>query len=310
MKEPNSKLVIDYLNSRMREGHLKPASRANTIDRLSRLSDFHKNKSFGEMTTEEIFSYLDSIRRAETEDPLHRWIGTYNLSIVKIISFFKWLYEPDTHSSNRKTPEFLTNIKCLKRKEKTTCCAKDLWTQEEDSLFLKYCPDKRLRLYHIMSRETSGRPHELLSLKIGNIMFQNIEDGKIYATVTIGKGGKTTPRTVPVINSIPYLKDWLTDHPHGDGKNHFLFPSLNRQSIMRNKQLDTHSLNVLYSNMKTKLIPRLLDDLNIPNLDKEKIKELLTKPFYPYLRRHTGITEKARQISEHSLRLYSGWTKT
>jgi hypothetical protein len=162
-----------------------------------------------------------------------------------------------------------------------------------------------------MARETSGRPHELLSLKIGDIIFHNTQDGKVYATITIGKEGKTSPRTVPIINSIPYLKEWLTtDHPHGDSKNHFLFPSLNRKSIMRNKKLDAHSLNVLYSNMKCKLFPRLLDDMNIPNSDKDQIKELLAKPFYPYLRRHIGITEKARQIPEHSLRLYSGWTKT
>jgi len=43
---------------------------------------------------------------------------------------------------------------------------------------------------------------------------------------------------------------------------------------------------------------------------KKKIRELLNKPFNPYLRRHIGITEKARQILEHSLRLYSGWAKT
>jgi hypothetical protein len=60
---------------------------------------------------------------------------------------------------------------------------------------------------------------------------------------------------------------------------------------------------------KTKLF-RVLEDPNIPSLDKDKIRELLTKPFNPYLRRHIGITEKARQIPEHSLRLYSGWTKT
>ena len=107
--EDNAKLVIEYLNSRIREGNLKPATRANTIDRLSRLSIFHKNKSFREMTTEDIFSYLDSLRRPESIDPMHKWIGTYNLSLVKIIPFFKWLYEPDTHSSNRKTPEFLAN---------------------------------------------------------------------------------------------------------------------------------------------------------------------------------------------------------
>jgi hypothetical protein len=84
---------------------------------------------------------------------------------------------------------------------------------------------------------------------------------------------------------------------------------MNRKSIMRNKKLDTHSLNVLYSIAKTKLF-RVLEDPNIPSLDKDRIRELLTKPFNPYLRRHIGITEKARQIPEHSLRLYSGWTKT
>jgi integrase len=160
-----------------------------------------------------------------------------------------------------------------------------------------------------MARETSGRPHELLSLKIGDVIFHN-SDGKVYATITIGKEGKTTPRTVPIINSVPYYKDWISAHPHGESKNRFLFPSLNRKSIMRNKKLDTHSLNVLYSNMKNKLLPRLLEDFGIPPDDRDKIKDLLRKPFNPYLRRHTGITEKARQIPEHSLRLYSGWTKS
>lgn len=57
MDKPNSILVVQYLNSKMREGYLKPASRASTIDRLSRLSIFHKNKSFSEMITEDIFAY-------------------------------------------------------------------------------------------------------------------------------------------------------------------------------------------------------------------------------------------------------------
>jgi len=160
-----------------------------------------------------------------------------------------------------------------------------------------------------MARETSGRPHELLALKIGDIIFHN-SNGKIYATITIGKEGITLPRTVPLIHSIPYYKDWIAVHPHGESKIHFLFLSLNRKSIMRNKKLDTHSLNVLYSNMKSKLFPRLLEDPNIPHADKQIIQELLVKPFNPYLRRHIGITEKARQIPEHSLRIISGWTKS
>jgi integrase len=265
----------------MREGHLKPSSRANTIDRLSRLSICHNNKSFREMTTEDIYSYLDTIRKTESLDPLHKWIGTYNLSVIKIIAFFKWLYQPEFHSQERQVPQFLTNLRCLKRKERTTCCAKELWTQEEDQLFLKYCPDKRLKLYHIMARETSGRPHELLSLKIGDFNFNKTEEGRVYATIAIGKEGKTVPRTVPIIYSIPYFRDWLnTDHPQGDSKNHYLFPSLNRRSKMRNKKLDTHSLNVLYSNVKHRLFPRLLEDPNIPDSDKVLIPQFPKAPLY------------------------------
>ena len=307
--DKNSFPVVEFLYAKMREGNLKPASRASTIDRLCQISLFHNNKPFNEITQEDIFSYLDTIRKTENEDPLHKWVGTYNISIIKIISFFRWLYQPSLHSNDRSTPEFLNNLRCIKRKEKTTVSGKDLWTTEEDALFLKYCPDKRLRFYHIMARETSGRPHELLSLKIGDVIFHNSE-GKIYATITIGKEGKTIPRTVPIINSIPYYKDWISEHPHGESKNHFLFPSLDRKFIMRNKKLETHSLNVLYSAMKNKLFPRLLEDPNIPHADKQKLKALLQKPINPYLRRHIGITEKARQIPEHSLRIYSGWTKS
>ena len=311
MGQLNSDLIIQYINSKMREGNLKPATRASTIDRLSRLTNFHNNKSFREMTTKDIFSYLDTIRRTEIQDSMHRWIGTYNLSVTKIISFFKWLYQPECHSYDRQVPEFLKNVRHIKRKEITTISSQDLWTTEEDSLFLKYCPDKRLKCYHIMARETAGRPHELLSLKIGEVIFRKSEEGKVYATITIGKGGKTDPRTVPIINSIPYLRDWLeTEHPHGDSKEHYLFPSLNRRSFMRNKKLDTHSLNVLYSNMKRKCFPRVIEDSNIIDSDKEKIRELLSKPFFPYLRRHIGISEKARQIPDHSLRLYSGWKRS
>lgn len=67
MGQPNSHLVTEYVNSKMREGNLKPATRASTIDGISRLSSFHKNKSFREMTIEDIFSFLDTIRRTEIE---------------------------------------------------------------------------------------------------------------------------------------------------------------------------------------------------------------------------------------------------
>ena len=108
------------------------------------------------------------------------------------------------------------------------------------------------------------------------MIFHN-SDGRVYATITIGKEGKTIPRTVPIINSIPYYKDWISDHPHGDSKNHFLFPSLDRKYIMRNKKLETHSLNVLYSTMKNKLFPRLLRRSKHTSCGQTEVERALTK---------------------------------
>ena len=65
-----------------------------------------------------------------------------------------------------------------------------------------------------MARDTSGRPHEILKIRVGDIMYKK-SNTAIYAEVTIGKSGKTVPRTVPLINSIPFIKDWIRKHPMG-----------------------------------------------------------------------------------------------
>ena len=51
-------------------------------------------------------------------------------------------------------PEVIENLKQLKRKEKSIYKPTDLWTQEDDQLFLKYCHSTRERCYHMISRDT------------------------------------------------------------------------------------------------------------------------------------------------------------
>ncbi len=69
-------------------------------------------------------------------------------------------------------PPIMNGIKKLKRKEKSSYQAKDLWTHEDDALFLKYCEDARLKCYHTMARDTSGRPHEILKIRVGRLPEQ------------------------------------------------------------------------------------------------------------------------------------------
>ena len=58
----------------------------------------------------------------------------------------------------------------------------------------------------------------------------------------------------------------------------------------------------VYSNYQKVFFPKLLQDPKISPEDKIKIKELLQKPWNPYIRRHTGLTEKSKILKEGVLR--------
>jgi integrase len=156
------------------EINLSVNHKVNFIEVLNALSSFHKNKkAFREMSRENILSFLDSVRKPEASDPQHKWIGTYNLYRVLIVKFFKWLYYSEMEPSKRPKPSVVENIPQLKRKEKSIYKRSDLWTAEDDLLFLKYCPSKRMKCSHMVSRDLSCRPHELLKLKIKDVYFKS-----------------------------------------------------------------------------------------------------------------------------------------
>ena len=67
-------------------------------------------------------------------------------------------------------------------------------------------------------------------------------------------------------------------------------------------------MNSIYAGFKKKFFPKLLDDPAVLPEDKVKIRELLKKPWNPYIRRHTALTEKSQLLKEHTLRQYAGWS--
>jgi len=105
------------------------------------LSRFHSNKNFKEMTKDDIQAFLNSIRKSEEVDPLLGWVSTYNLNLILLARFFKWLYYPDLSAKERIKPAGI-DLPTLKRKEKSIHRPSDMWSQEDDLLFLKYCPSE------------------------------------------------------------------------------------------------------------------------------------------------------------------------
>jgi integrase/recombinase XerD len=64
----------------------------------------------------------------------------------------------------------------------------------------------------------------------------------------------------------------------------------------------------IYENYKKKIFPSLIVSPNVLPEDKQRIRELLKKPWNPYIRRHSALTEKSTILKEHVLRQHAGWT--
>lgn len=101
LSKTNEDIIKEYFDAMQTETN-PSVSCVNT--NRNTLTHFHRNKPFAEMKMEDIISYLNSHRKSDEIDPLHKWIGTYNSRISNIIRFFKWLYYPT------KEPNQLPNI--------------------------------------------------------------------------------------------------------------------------------------------------------------------------------------------------------
>jgi integrase/recombinase XerD len=297
----NALTIANFLLAAKTESNISDGYREDLIFTLCKLSNFI-GKDFKHFTREDILTYLDSYRTTEAKNPLHTWIGTYNLHRMFIVKFFRWLFYPNMASKDRPRPASVENIPQLKRKEESIYKPTDLWTADDDLLFLKYCPSKRDRCYHAVSRDLSCRPHELLKLRIKDVVFKMAGDRQ-YAEILVS--GKTGQRHIPLINSIPYLKDWLDDHPVGGNPTSPLISGLGKSL---GRAISPIALHGIYRIYKTKLFPKLLKDPSISPEDKNKIRELLKKPWNPYIRRHSALTDKSKILREHVLRQHAGWS--
>jgi integrase len=309
----NANTVCDYIISSKRENNVGIHNIKLKIQTLVNFSEFigtskALNKDSTDITRDDVQMFLDRYRKDEMADPLHKWIGTYNLKLVILSHFFKWLYDPDnTDPKSRMAPSIIAGIRRYRRKEESIYTPEDLWTEEDDLLFLKYVSSFRDRCYHMVSRDTACRPSELLNAHISQLNFKTVANGRQYASLVVN--GKTGTREVVLTNSLPYLKDWLNQHPLKENPEAYLFCTLSDRN--QNKKLSENALRKVYRHYKLVYFPALLqkDETEVPGYDKEHICLLLKKPFNPYLRRHTGLSQKAQQIHEAELRQYSGWSK-
>ena len=101
----NVSTIIQYIQAMNTEINMSDNYRRDTIDTLCRLCEFnHNNKTFEDITRDELLVFLDSYRKPEQTHPLHKWVGTYNLYRIHLLRFFRWLYSPQVEQTKRHIP--------------------------------------------------------------------------------------------------------------------------------------------------------------------------------------------------------------
>jgi integrase/recombinase XerD len=239
-------------------------------------------------TTKSILDFLDSFIKPESIDPLHKSIATRNYYFEILRRFFRWY----------KKSHLIKNIKRIRRKEISIYKPDDMWTEEEDLLFLKYCRSTRDKCFHMVTRDISGRPGEALAIKVKDIKFKIGDNDRPYAEVVVN--GKTGRRPLVLYNSLPCLKDQMDEL--GSNTEQYLINSAKKG------RLGVKSMYGTYMRYKKVVFPALLESNEVEEQDKEPIRKLLTKPWNPYVRRHTGLTEKSKKLPEKVFKQHAGWT--
>jgi hypothetical protein len=88
----NVQTLCEFISAETSERNLKLSSRLTKIKILCLFNRQLNYKQFERITKNDIRNYLDSLKKPESQDPTHEWIGTYNTRQMVICKFFKWLY--------------------------------------------------------------------------------------------------------------------------------------------------------------------------------------------------------------------------
>lgn len=130
--------------------------------------------------------------------------------------------------------------------------------------------------------ETAARPQEIRRLKWKDITFN--PDGT--AKVSLYSGKTETARTILIKDSVPVIEDWKQHYSYDNRTQHdFVFPS----SVNREWQISDGNFSIIFKKIN------------------ERAK--FNRHIFPYLLRHTRLTELHKVLPEQIHKKLAGHTK-
>lgn len=222
-------------------------------------------KDFEDLTREDYEKFFSEKKREYSAET----ISTYK-AIAKV--FHKWLSGADSY------PEC---VRWIKRKD--SACTKlpeDMLTQEDIKLMIKHAKLARDKALIASLWESGARIGEL-----GTILLKNVTFDKFGCQMLVD--GKTGMRRIRLINSAPYLLDWINLHPGNKNREAPLWVNLkfNRLECMGHRNI-----------MKI--------------IEYSANRAGIKKPVNPHHFRHSRATYVANHLTEAQMKEYFGWVQS
>jgi integrase/recombinase XerD len=272
--QQNISTIMDFYSYTEEEG----SSENHKINNLKVVLDFAKylgQKSLHDINRkEQILSYLNGKIKDPVVDPDKRWITTWNHYLNRIKLFFRWIHnyylkrELQTFSIEERnywiTPDFV-KIKQKPSKRVSPYLETEIWERGELLTIVRYDPHIRNRALLTLMWDLDARPHEITLLRIKHIRLK-----EKYGEGEIPHEAKTGAGPILLMCSLPYVRDWLNEHPFRNEPNARLICNLNTGAPLSPKVL----WNIM--NQLKRRIRRLLDNDEIESRqEREKLEYLL-----------------------------------
>ncbi|MFH1637398.1 MAG: tyrosine-type recombinase/integrase [Candidatus Woesearchaeota archaeon] len=152
----------------------------------------------------------------------------------------------------------------------------ELLTEEEMARMIQKCETLRDKALVATLAASGCRIGEVGTLQVKHVSFE-----EYGARLTVR--GKTGMRKILVINSAPYLQQWINQHPYNDNPESYLWISNDNKPLCYTRFVA--------------IIKRAARDAGV------------TKRVYSHLFRHSRATMLAANMSDASMKHYLGWTQ-
>lgn len=263
--EANKELIFKFIEKIELMG-LSVARRVKLLNRLKHLAK-KVREDFQNSTKDDVNKLAKEIMAS----PLSPVTIMDDLRLLK--RFYKWFTGEDDPEQTRDI-QFKNHIK--KR------APSEILNEDDILKLIEVSESVRNKAIIAVLADSGLRIGEILSIKIKNIEYGSDDLVRLYVET-----GKTGGRVVLLIPSVPYLMNWINNHPSKEEKESYLFVGLDKRNY--GNQLAYSSVNVL--------------------LYKVSKRAGIEKKCNPHAFRRFSATNSSKFMSDTELMMRYGWSR-